>query len=534
MVRPLARTEAEPIGRFLVRAKHIKYVDDGTQTPPVEKEWTRYYIQWQRFPELVRDFKKNFWQRYENAQLAYAGVPTGHEPPWMKYYRFLVSLNSATNSSYSPVAGGPTAVQEGGAHATIANFTFSHNATGADILVVGATRDSFTDGFTATYNGDSLTEAKLQGGNRSAWIGYKGSPATGSNTCQVNFSTSNDAGYGIAVTYAGSAGTMSGGVGNTGSSTSTSGAGNTVTTTQGSMAFDVVCLGTAGTSPVVGGGQTSRLEGTDTYWHKALVSDEPATGTSTTMSWSWTTSANYAHASANIDTSSTIIYDSSGTCLNIINAGTTGSQAVNVGSSTDRVLWCAVKSDAGTGASDVVTALSYAGTSFVANKVVDRRLNTSTQRIALYYLVNPTSGSNTLSITMSSSGYCTVNWEVFAGCPSGTITVGSNTDSQDVASGTMTLSLTTQGDDAWLISGVRSTDAGLHTPGTGTTERQEADCSIGDSNSSKSPTGSYSMAWAANPSSVKIGGVMAHFYLNTGSTPTTTARKHTLLSLGVG
>ena len=207
-----------------------------------------------------------------------------------------------------------------------------------------------------------------------------------------------------------------------------------------------------------------------------------------------------------------IAYDSSGTFLGA-QPGTSGTPTFSVGSSADRILWIGITTATSDG-SNKCTALTYGGVSLTL--LVDRELNTSNQNLALYYLVNPASGSNTLSYTFSESVYSYFTWEVFSGFPVATGVVGTNTASGDAASGTLTLSLTTQGDNAWLVSIARSTDTGSQTPGTGTTERQEYAHSTGDSNGAKTPTGSYSMAWSANPSG-KIGGVMGHFYVSAGA-----------------
>lgn len=206
-----------------------------------------------------------------------------------------------------------------------------------------------------------------------------------------------------------------------------------------------------------------------------------------------------------------IAYNTSGTGT-YASPGTSGSFAANVGSGTDRILWNSNVTDAG--ATDVTTSITYNGVSLT--KLVGRRLNTSSQHVALWYLINPTSGSNTFAWTGSASCYSYSAWSVYTGVPSGVGGVGSNTDSQDVASGTLTLTLTTQYDNAWLISGSRSTDTGDQNAGTGTTRRQQLASAIGDSNGAKTPTGSYSMAWSANPSG-KIGGVMGHFYPSAAS-----------------
>lgn len=282
MIKPVAKTYARLLHPWLSKEIHVFYdTTQETSTPDIIREFISYRIQWQ-----------NVWASIRN---------TFTLPSYDNWYlhpqRGAVSFGTVSrNSKY-------TSAEDGVAHATIASFNITHDATGADILVLGASADANTQTITSTYAGASLTVAKNQGTNRTAAILYKGSPATGSNTCTINYTTANDAGFGVVCTYSGSAGTMSSGVGNTGTSTSTSGAGNTVTSTSGDMAFDVLTIGTAASAITVGAGQTSRAIGADTFWHNIGVSEEASTGVSVTMSWSWTTSSNYAHASANIDQS---------------------------------------------------------------------------------------------------------------------------------------------------------------------------------------------------------------------------------------
>lgn len=190
--------------------------------------------------------------------------------------------------------------------------------------------------------------------------------------------------------------------------------------------------------------------------------------------------------------------------------------AADVGSGTDRILWVTLVVSDG-GATDNTTALTYNGTALT--KLVGRELTTTDQFISLWYLVNPTSGSNNITWTASVNSYSYAAWSVYTGAPVATTVIGTNTDSADDASAPMTLTLTTQGDNAWLVSGVRSTDYGDHAASTGTTERAQFAGSIGDSNGAQSPAGAYSMSWDSIPTAGKIGGVMGHFYVSTASGP---------------
>ncbi len=204
-----------------------------------------------------------------------------------------------------------------------------------------------------------------------------------------------------------------------------------------------------------------------------------------------------------------IAYGTSGTATHApLTAGTSKSVAINVGSGTDRMLW--VGSMGGDNSTDITTNLTYGGVAMT--KLVGRRLNTSTQYMTLWYLANPASGSNTLAWTGSANeAYVYAVFTVFTGVPAGTFAVGSNTASADETDGSLALTLTTQYDNAWLVSICRSTDYGDHTAGTGTTERQQLAMSIGDSNGGITPVGSATMNWNNVPANGKTGGVMGHF-----------------------
>lgn len=290
MVKPIAKTQAYLLHPWLVRAHHEWYdTTQETQTPDVIRRSTSYHVQWNAVQKSVEQF---FYDRrmYWVPATAYALYALVASPVMM--FPFIIGALSYVGST-------GTAIREGGGHATITNFTFTHDATGADILALGVTADSSTTTVTATYNSASLTQAILSQATdrRSAWIGYKGSPSSGSNTVSVTYGTGT-AGFGVAATYSGTAGTMSGGTGSNGTTQNYS---TNVTTTNGDMAFDVSTNG--GTQTVTAGsGQTARLTGNDSYWHYARASEKAATTTTTTMTWNrGTGAANFVHAVACIN-----------------------------------------------------------------------------------------------------------------------------------------------------------------------------------------------------------------------------------------
>lgn len=86
------------------------------------------------------------------------------------------------------------------------SITFAHDATGADILIVGGgVRSAITS---ATYNGASVTMLTgATNGSTNAALGSKASPSSGSNNVVINF-TSSARNAGFATNFSGSAGTV--------------------------------------------------------------------------------------------------------------------------------------------------------------------------------------------------------------------------------------------------------------------------------------------------------------------------------------
>lgn len=123
-------------------------------------------------------------------------------------------------------------------------------------------------------------------------------------------------------------------------------------------------------------------------------------------------------------------------------------------------------------------------------------------RSYLYYLQNPATGTNTVSVTYANSSGNGVS------CVSQSYTgagaVGA-TNSQSTTSGTQTLAVTTTVDNSWLVGFTGDfEDGGAFSAGTATTLRGSTnvggstDISGVDSNGAKTPTGSYSLQTTGN------------------------------------
>lgn len=190
-------------------------------------------------------------------------------------------------------------------------------------------------------------------------------------------------------------------------------------------------------------------------------------------------------------------------------AVSTANWTIDVGSGTDRFLIVAPCCIPHSGQADIVTSMTYNGVALT--KAISEEPQTSGQWLGIWYLKNPSAGSNTLTINASANwgtgGGIYVHHAVYTGV-TGTpiIDVGSPVDN---LTNSITLSVTTTGDNAWLFSTARSIDTGDQVAGTGTTERTDTANSIGDSNGAKTPTGSYSMGWTT--SGTKLCGIVMAF-----------------------
>lgn len=212
-------------------------------------------------------------------------------------------------------------------------------------------------------------------------------------------------------------------------------------------------------------------------------------------------------------------------------AVSTVNYTVDVGSGTDRFLIVAPLCVPNSGTADILTSITYNGTNLT--KAISEEPQTSGQWIGIWYLKNPSSGSNTLTLNASANwgtgGGLYTHWACYTGV-TGTpiIDVGTAKDELD---NSITLDLTTTGDNAWLYSTTRSIDTGDQIAGAGTTERTDTANSTGDSNGAKTPTGSYSMGWTTSGS--KLCGIVIAFAPEASGGATPYQRHSNLTLMGV-
>lgn len=193
-------------------------------------------------------------------------------------------------------------------------------------------------------------------------------------------------------------------------------------------------------------------------------------------------------------------------------------------SGSDRLLvlgiWCGA---------DNITAASYNSVSMTFINKVAMSGAAAGQYIYLYYLVNPASGSNTVSVTATGSPGVYVSAVSYTGVKQTSPLESNNTQSVSSTT-TLTTSTTTSTSNAWLVG--YAYHNGTVVAGTATTLRGGSAnvLSFMDSGSGKGSPGSYSLETSRSPADF-AGHVIAAFAEEAGSAPTFAPR---LALLGVG
>lgn len=188
--------------------------------------------------------------------------------------------------------------------------------------------------------------------------------------------------------------------------------------------------------------------------------------------------------------------------LNSSNTGSTGSPfsfAFDVGSGSNRGLWMVVNDNGSSGDSSGAT-VTYAGVSMTQVGYVKDNQNCSYEA---FYLLNPTSGSNNITVTPPK----TSNWRIQAMCYNGvnqsltytgtpTDNFATHTDSSVVTDASITVS--TIQNNSWVISMARQTAIGATNIAAGTNTTGRTLTTIfgnGDSGALITPAGSYTNHW---------------------------------------
>ena len=158
----------------------------------------------------------------------------------------------------------------------------------------------------------------------------------------------------------------------------------------------------------------------------------------------------------------------------------------------------------GNDATSVVSSVTYNGVSMTLISKTNVG-GDNTQASYLYYLINPSTGSNTLSVSTSTS----VTGLQVQGASYTGVNQSGQPDSYNTGntSSPLTISTTTVANNCWLVGTAASSSGATLNAGTGTTLRSLAGRQVAfDSNGAKSPAGSYSLQCT---SSTPLGGVIA-------------------------
>ncbi len=146
--------------------------------------------------------------------------------------------------------------------------------------------------------------------------------------------------------------------------------------------------------------------------------------------------------------------------------------------------------DADPGSPDVVTGVTYNG---VPMTQIGKVAHTPDSEDYLYYLINPATGANNISVSLSKTvSACVIRGASYTGVKQSGQPDASNTGGPTATS--LTTSVTTIADNCWLVGHCYNDSGGNASAGTGTTSRSSASQVIFiDSNGAKTPAGSYSL-----------------------------------------
>lgn len=139
---------------------------------------------------------------------------------------------------------------------------------------------------------------------------------------------------------------------------------------------------------------------------------------------------------------------------------------------------------------DVVTAVSY--NSVAATQIAKLNLSGAGE-LYIYYLLAPSTGSNTVSVTLS-SGTAAGTSSSYTGAKQSGVPDASGSKTQAPGPTSITNSITVVGSNAWAVTVGGSGTGITPTGGTNVTVRSGSGMAIGDSNGI-APSGSYSQTW---------------------------------------
>jgi len=164
-------------------------------------------------------------------------------------------------------------------------------------------------------------------------------------------------------------------------------------------------------------------------------------------------------------------------------------------SGSDRILLVGITTYAGAGG-DNVSTVTYNGVAMT--RINTEQAGTSTPRGYLYYLINPSTGANDISISCPASGTILAVSSSYTGAKQSGQPDAENSNS--LTTGTsQTESVTTIDDNCWLVGWLITNNGSNPTAGAGTsivfneTASGQTNNTFIDSNGAKTPAGSHSL-----------------------------------------
>lgn len=157
--------------------------------------------------------------------------------------------------------------------------------------------------------------------------------------------------------------------------------------------------------------------------------------------------------------------------------------------------------------SGTLVSLKYNGVDMV---LVNGPQSNGTENYYLYYLMNPTLGTNDIVLVSSSSVNSAIEAISYSGASQTNITEISNSAGSSSGLSPYTISTTTVADNCWVVGRARNT-ATASVPSTGVTQRCVQFSSFGDSNGPVTPAGLYGMTWTCTNGAVSIYGQACSF-----------------------
>jgi hypothetical protein len=151
-------------------------------------------------------------------------------------------------------------------------------------------------------------------------------------------------------------------------------------------------------------------------------------------------------------------------------------------SGSNRILFVGARADSAI----AITGITYAG---VALTLID---TVATNRQSLWYLINPTVGTNNIVVTPASTTGILMVASSYTGAKQSGVPDSHNKGGLQASP--ITVSTTTVADNCWVVGIGNSDNVGL-TAGTGynAVNNVQGRIGLGDSNGVKTPAGSYSM-----------------------------------------